>query len=99
MLLKNGTLPRHGVSSPHSKEIPMNPEMVSPDYTDETENPKLLEPSNGDTKLLLPQQLSTDSPNAQWQQYGERIATFLRDLPTTLCAFLKKTKDLWGASV
>ncbi|HEY9902911.1 MAG TPA: CAAD domain-containing protein [Candidatus Sericytochromatia bacterium] len=74
----------------------MNPEMVSPDYTDETENPKLLEPSNGDTKLLLPQQLSTDSPNAQWQQYGERIATFLRDLPTYVMRFFEENKGPLG---
>ncbi|MDP8964970.1 MAG: CAAD domain-containing protein [Cyanobacteriota bacterium] len=74
----------------------MNPEMASPDYTDETENPKLLEPSNGDTKLLLPPQLSTDSANAQWQQYGERIAMFLRDLPTYVTRFFEENKGPLG---
>jgi hypothetical protein len=78
------------------KNIDMNPEMVSPDYTDETENPKLLEPSNGDTKLLLPQKLSTDSSNAQWQQYGERIASFLRDLPSYVTGFFEENKGPLG---
>jgi hypothetical protein len=78
----------------------MNPETVrldSSEYTaTQAEQPKLAEVNNGGTKLLLPQNSSTESSNAQWQQYGERIATFLQALPSYVIRFFEQNKGPLG---
>lgn len=74
----------------------MNPETVSPDssnYTDEVQN----EVNNGETKLLLPQSSSTESYTTQWTQYGERIAAFLEALPGYVTRFFAENKGPLGS--
>lgn len=74
----------------------MNPETVSPDssnYTDEVEK----EVNNGETKLLLPQSSSTESYTTQWTQYGEQIAAFLEALPGYVTRFFAENKGPLGS--
>ena len=73
----------------------MNPEIVNSDYTDEA--PKLEGvDQNQDAKLLPPPASSTASSNAQWQQYGERAASFLQDLPGYVTKFFAENKGPLG---
>jgi hypothetical protein len=78
----------------------MNPETVrsdSSDYTTaEVEQPEVIDINNGGTKLLLPSDSSTASPNAQWQQYGEKVATFLQSLPGYVSRFFAENKGPLG---
>lgn len=74
----------------------MNPESVSSKYTDEAQTPELVEVDTPEPKLLLPQSSSTQSSDAQWQQYGERIAEFLQSLPTYVSRFFTENKGPLG---
>lgn len=78
----------------------MNPETVrldSPnDTAAETQQPPALEGNNIGTKLLLPPTSSTPSSGAQWQQYGERVATFLQTLPGYVTRFFTENKGPLG---
>ena len=78
----------------------MNPETVRPDSSDyttaEVEQPEVIEINNGGTKLLLPSDSSTESSNAQWQQYGERVAAFLQTLPSYITRFFTENKGPLG---
>jgi hypothetical protein len=74
----------------------MNPESVSSKYTDEAETPEVVEVNTPETQLLLPPSSSTQSSNAQWQQYGERIAEFLQALPSYVSRFFTENKGPLG---
>lgn len=74
----------------------MNPESVSSKYTDEAQTPEVVEVNTPEPKLLLPQSSSTQSSDAQWQQYGERIAEFLQSLPTYVSRFFTENKGPLG---
>jgi len=74
----------------------MNPESVSSKYTDEAQTPEVVEVNTPETKLLLPQSSSTQSSDAQWQQYGERIAEFLQSLPSYVSRFFTENKGPLG---
>jgi len=74
----------------------MNPESVSSQYTDEAQTPEVLEVNTPETQLLLPPSSSTQSSDAQWQQYGERIAEFLQSLPTYVSRFFTENKGPLG---
>jgi hypothetical protein len=74
----------------------MNPESVSSKYTDEAEKPEVVEVNTPETQLLLPPSSSTQSSNAQWQQYGERIAEFLQALPSYVSRFFTENKGPLG---
>jgi hypothetical protein len=74
----------------------MNPESVSSKYTDEAQTPEVLEVNTPETQLLLPPSSSTQSSDAQWQQYGERIAEFLQSLPTYVSRFFTENKGPLG---
>ncbi|GAB4178616.1 MAG: CAAD domain-containing protein [Coleofasciculaceae cyanobacterium] len=78
----------------------MNPETVNTDSPDntatETEQPEVIEVDNRGTKVLLPQNSSTQSFNAQWQQYGERVAAFLQTLPSYVTRFFIENKGPLG---
>ena len=78
----------------------MNPETVNTDSPDntvtETEQPEVIEVDNRGTKVVLPQNSSTQSFNAQWQQYGERVAAFLQTLPSYITRFFTENKGPLG---
>jgi hypothetical protein len=78
----------------------MNPETVNTDSPDntvtETEQPEVIEVDNRGTKVVLPQNSSTQSFNAQWQQYGERVAAFLQTLPSYVTRFFTENKGPLG---
>lgn len=90
----------------------MNPEIVSPNNidSDETnytngeavEQPALIEGNDTETKLLPPQKLpieptgTPESYNAQWQTYGEKIGTFLQNLPSYIARFFAENKEPLG---
>lgn len=74
----------------------MNPESVSSKYTDEAQTPEVLEVNTPEPKLLLPPSSSTQSSDAQWQQYGERIAEFLQSLPSYVSRFFTENKGPLG---
>jgi hypothetical protein len=74
----------------------MNPESVSSKYTDEAQTPEVVEVNTPETQLLLPPSSSTQSSNAQWQQYGERIAEFLQALPSYVSRFFTENKGPLG---
>ncbi len=74
----------------------MNPESVSSKYPDEAQTPEVLEVNTPEPKLLLPQSSSTQSSDAQWQQYGERIAEFLQSLPSYVSRFFTENKGPLG---
>jgi len=78
----------------------MNPETVGPDSPDypvgNVEAPEVVEINNGGTKPLLPPSSSAASSNTQWQQYGERVATFLQDLPSYVTRFFAENKGPLG---
>ncbi len=78
----------------------MNPEIASSDSTeyttDQVENTPVVEVDTTEPKLLLPAQSSASSSNAQWQEYGERIATFIQSLPTYVSNFFGSYKGPLG---
>jgi hypothetical protein len=74
----------------------MNPESVSSKYTDEAQTPEVLEVNTPEPKLLLPPSSSTQSSDAQWQEYGERIAEFLQALPSYVSRFFTENKGPLG---
>lgn len=77
----------------------MNPEIEKTDYSDytpDTDQPKVIEGA-GETELLLPPpKASTSIPSTQWQEYGERIAAFLKDLPGYVAQFFAENKGPLG---
>lgn len=91
---------QHRVFSGHLRKSIMNPETVRPDSSDyiaaEVEQPEVIEVNNGGTKLLLPSDSPTESSNAQWKQYGERVATFLQTLPGYVTRFFAENKGPLG---
>lgn len=81
----------------------MNTEMVNPEYSNYTaesedttviQTPEVVEVNNTETKLLTPQKLptATESSNAQWQQYGEQVSSFLGTLPSYMGQFYEENK-------
>src|SRR4028118_748807 len=77
----------------------MNPELTTPSYTDDAESPEALEANNAETKLLMPQTLSTGSSepsNPQWHKYGEQIAGFIQGLPNYVTGFFRDNKGPLG---
>jgi len=88
------------VSSCHSQDNDMNPEIASSDSpnptTDVAKMPDVAEVNNTENQLLPPQSSSTESSNAQWQQYGERVAEFLEGLPSQVTRFFGENKGPLG---
>ncbi|MCA1994496.1 MAG: hypothetical protein LDL41_20990, partial [Coleofasciculus sp. S288] len=77
----------------------MNPETVRPepsDYRDTAEMPELEGVNDSDTKLLPPKGASTASTNTQWQEYGERVAAFLQELPRYVTRFFQENRGPLG---
>ena len=78
----------------------MNPETVKTDSSDntvaETEQPEVIEVNNRGTKVLSSPNSSTQSFNAQWQQYGERVAAFLQTLPSYVSRFFSENRGPLG---
>ena len=77
----------------------MNPEIATPSYTDDAQNLEAVEANNAETKLLMPQTLSTGSSepsSAQWQKYGEQVADFLKALPGYVTGFFKENQGPLG---
>jgi hypothetical protein len=78
----------------------MNPEIATPSYTDDAESSEAVEVNNdAETKLLMPQTLSTGSSepsNAQWHKYGEQIAGFIQALPSYVTGFFRENKGPLG---
>jgi len=76
----------------------MNPEIETSDYSEYTpgaDTPKALE-GKGETELLLPANVSTSTSSTQWQEYGERVAGFLQDLPRYVSQFFSNYKGPLG---
>jgi len=76
----------------------MNPEIEKSDYSDYTtdaETPNVLE-GKEETELLLPAKVSTSTSSTQWQEYGERVAAFLQDLPRYVTQFFSSYKGPLG---
>lgn len=77
----------------------MNPETVRIDTPNDTaaepQQPAAVEVNNRGTTLLLPPS-STSSFGTQWQQYGERVATFLQTLPSYVTRFFTENRGPLG---
>ncbi|MBD1809949.1 MAG: CAAD domain-containing protein [Symplocastrum torsivum CPER-KK1] len=76
----------------------MNPEIEESGYSEypsDTDMPKILE-GKGETERLLPATVSVSTSSNQWQEYGERIAAFLQDLPRYVTQFFSNYKGPLG---
>lgn len=75
----------------------MSPEILSSGSSDYTDEAQQLEGVEVSTDKLLPAQSSyTDSSTAQWHLYGERISTFLQNLPRYVIGFFQQNKGPLG---
>jgi hypothetical protein len=68
----------------------------SSDYRDEAETPKLVDANDGETQLLLPERATSTQASSQWQQYGEQIGAFLRELPSYVTRFFDQNRGPLG---
>jgi hypothetical protein len=76
----------------------MNPEIEESGYSEyptDAETPNVLE-GKEETELLLPAKVSTSTSSTQWQEYGERVAAFLQDLPRYVTQFFSSYKGPLG---
>jgi hypothetical protein len=78
----------------------MNPETVSPDSleytTAEVDKTEAVQITTTEDQPLLPPASSASSSNAQWKEYGARVAEFIQALPGYVTRFFEENKGPLG---